>query len=695
MTVVTLNDLRTATSLVLTEACHVLQHSLPGDGGGGVFTWDATDTVSVDNNGTIIKNINNANGRWKRVYDGRAVNVKWFGARGNGIADDTTALTQAFRYNTFIPAGRYKLTSLIIVSNDIILHCDKDAVIDISDITTDTALVFKGTVVSSSPLLADLNPGSKEINFAGSVQRGDVIRLQTKTILWNPLNSQHFKGELCEVESQAGSIRITSGIYDSYPAADTIVSVIRPVAVEINNLTIFSNSGGYRLGLRVINGRNVLLRNCTVTGVNERAFDLTECLGARVEDGTAICDNLPANGTNYGLAVNSSQDVIIHGGYYKGIRHGIATGGTFPCRNIKHIAVTVDNVNPPPEKPGTVFYPVGALDSHSNGEFFEYHQVKCLNGALLQSRNIKISDCFFRSCNYRSCLEFYPEVSGGYYTLNNVSFENLIDNCAVAVLAAREGNTLDMLAMNNLTAIVAGDGVQPAVYNIDQSAGAFHLKQVQISDLSATVLKDGLPALKKHLFAIGRGTNGISVGSLTLSSSYLSCDKQNWGVYYIRVQRGELNISRCLMSSIVTQDASFLLSYTPATNVTFSENVMDGGNQFNFYQFLGMGTLRLSQNIIRNSTRSGVMVNNVPLFIASDNIISNVTSPFEITNVEKFVTGINQWGNYVLYADNAPSTGVWKAGDQVIHKAPAAGSQKGWRCIASGTPGTWKAEGAL
>ncbi|NSL89318.1 hypothetical protein ECE50_020925 [Chitinophaga sp. Mgbs1] len=107
------------------------------------------------------------------------------------------------------------------------------------------------------------------------------------------------------------------------------------------------------------------------------------------------------------------------------------------------------------------------------------------------------------------------------------------------------------------------------------------------------------------------------------------------------------------MSSIVTQDASFLLSYTPATNVTFSENVMDGSNQFNFYQFLGMGTLRLSQNIIRNSTRSGVMVNNVPLFIASDNIISNVTSPFEITNVEKFVTGINQWGNYVLYADNA------------------------------------------
>src|SRR5262245_45174791 len=54
----------------------------PNDGGGGLWTWDATDTTSVDNGGTIVTPIIGPPGRWKRVYSGGR-DVRWFGARAD------------------------------------------------------------------------------------------------------------------------------------------------------------------------------------------------------------------------------------------------------------------------------------------------------------------------------------------------------------------------------------------------------------------------------------------------------------------------------------------------------------------------------------------------------------------------------------------------------------------------------------
>ncbi len=77
--------------------------------GGGTFIWDATGGKEFHNGGTIIDPthsssagstgwwganrpaINKSWGVWKRLYDG-AVNVKWFGARGDGSNNDFYAI---------------------------------------------------------------------------------------------------------------------------------------------------------------------------------------------------------------------------------------------------------------------------------------------------------------------------------------------------------------------------------------------------------------------------------------------------------------------------------------------------------------------------------------------------------------------------------------------------------------------------
>lgn len=61
--------------------------------------YDASDTASVDNGGTIIVSSNGK--RWKRSHD-EFVNVKWFGAKGdwngNTCTDDAVAMLAALTY---------------------------------------------------------------------------------------------------------------------------------------------------------------------------------------------------------------------------------------------------------------------------------------------------------------------------------------------------------------------------------------------------------------------------------------------------------------------------------------------------------------------------------------------------------------------------------------------------------------------
>lgn len=95
---------------------------------GGIFKYD-NNAVAVNNGGTILKG-------WKRQFSG-SLNVKWFGAKGDGVTDDSPAFQAAVdvAFNTLIanishdkraryggsihaPGGAYRIKSRITNSLD-------------------------------------------------------------------------------------------------------------------------------------------------------------------------------------------------------------------------------------------------------------------------------------------------------------------------------------------------------------------------------------------------------------------------------------------------------------------------------------------------------------------------------------------------------------------------------------------------
>lgn len=82
----------------------------------GEWRYDASDITSLDNTGTILVTADGK--RIKRIPGSSLVNIKWFGAIGNGVANDTAAIQAAYDLckstgnALYLPAGSYRVNTL-------------------------------------------------------------------------------------------------------------------------------------------------------------------------------------------------------------------------------------------------------------------------------------------------------------------------------------------------------------------------------------------------------------------------------------------------------------------------------------------------------------------------------------------------------------------------------------------------------
>jgi hypothetical protein len=104
---------QTKASLTNGQQAVVSGYTTANDGGGGTFYWEAGSSTTT-NGGTVFAANEGGTGRWKRIYSG-AVNIRWFGAKGDNTTNDATAIQNALNAakHVFIPPGQYKVTTAL------------------------------------------------------------------------------------------------------------------------------------------------------------------------------------------------------------------------------------------------------------------------------------------------------------------------------------------------------------------------------------------------------------------------------------------------------------------------------------------------------------------------------------------------------------------------------------------------------
>ena len=112
----TIADLRNLGGAAYGQLVTVLGYWAAGDNGGGDFWFDAVSTAA-DNGGTIIQVTGVPTGRWKRVNTS-AINVRWFGAKGDNSTDDSLIFQDVVTYcvtnglAVYVPAGEFVMGPL-------------------------------------------------------------------------------------------------------------------------------------------------------------------------------------------------------------------------------------------------------------------------------------------------------------------------------------------------------------------------------------------------------------------------------------------------------------------------------------------------------------------------------------------------------------------------------------------------------
>lgn len=202
MTVNSITDLRATVATISDPTCTVLGYATAGDEGGGDFYWDST-AMEPDNNGTIIMLNTGTPGRWKRVYSG-AVNVTWFGAKGDGIADDDAAIQAAINVageegSVLLPGEKkYKVSNVIKIKKGLTVQGYGATVVRANE-TTCTLTV--ATDPDDMQLTVDAVPANWKVGDNIHVYLG-VTRKQTSSLA----TISGISGNVISLQAKVGGI---------------------------------------------------------------------------------------------------------------------------------------------------------------------------------------------------------------------------------------------------------------------------------------------------------------------------------------------------------------------------------------------------------------------------------------------------------------------------------------------------------
>jgi len=357
----------------------------------------------------------------------------------------------------YVPAGTYKLNTVLASTGDLILEGDGDS----------TMLDFGGTVVGASgialsvtgslaalpALSTNLSADSNTATFgsAPSLSTGDVFVVYNPTdYSYSGFRAYYHAGEFFTVMSVTGSaVGLTTQSYDSYVAANVNLYKLTSPTVVLRNFRIIGTTVTSLITLSLC--KDALIENVSGYLENDSVVSFDRCYNSQAVNLNLY--NKGDGGDDYGLSLSNSQNISVVGGNFYGRRHAITTGGSnavgsVPCRNLRISDATLSN---------DINSGVWSADFHGNTEDSVYHGCRIYGGASWQGKDNRYVDCVIGDNYTYQCISA-AEIKGGYFSL---------ENCTLLSSGDPSANSRGIVDIGgNSTTTVNANTVERAVFSI-------------------------------------------------------------------------------------------------------------------------------------------------------------------------------------------------------------------------------------
>jgi len=398
------------------------------------------------------------------IYVGTGViNVKSYGATGDGVTDDTTAIQAALDSggkDIFLPEGTYKITATLTVPKDVNIKGAgiSATVIDGSsssfgDLTSGQHIVTadpgdSGWTELSVALSGTYDVGDVLLTFASDMTSelsvGDIILFHDSADdSWMDVTGENYEagevhkiGGVGEGTSANTEVFIQGSLADNYNSATATLKLYKLTTSTTSTLSDFSLTGladtsNAVCGIRIIKGVNCKVKNVKITNCSDRGLVLKQCYFSSVTDCHIEEDMSLDFGMDYGLVISNSSYIRVSGGFYCSARHGITLGGgaaiigAVSCRHIMIQGVycassLYDNADSDyTDEIGAV----GALMSHANAEYVLVQNCIIDGGAVPAGDYHTYTGNIIRGKGNGQALIYGTNFRGGHLTISNNTFQ--------------------------------------------------------------------------------------------------------------------------------------------------------------------------------------------------------------------------------------------------------------------------------
>lgn len=369
-------------------------------------------------------------------------NVKNYGAKGDGVADDTNAIQTAINAVStrgggmvYIPAGTYYISDTIIIPSNVNIY---GAGIDATIITqkSKTNVPAFATAVPTIKTMTqtnNVNVGDTSNVISNSLSVGDIIVYKSNhrfTEEWDggtAIRSYYNRGELFKVKARTStSVTFDEGASLDLPVADSNgVEGFTPTKnVSIGNMTITRNidttNASVSVYLRYCSGAhvyNIKTLNTNWAGiVVDRSIDVV-VRNIWVEGGTVDL------GLNYGVYVaDGSKRVSVTNVFTKNCRQGFCGGGSGYAIPMKVTvnSLFVTDTQQPSNFPQTENHSLGCYGNTMHFSFANCHLDRGIDVSGIGHKLENIvsvdgkfvmyeggTDMVFRGIRFSKCTQFY------------------------------------------------------------------------------------------------------------------------------------------------------------------------------------------------------------------------------------------------------------------------------------------------